>query len=65
MLAAVGVDIDAVRATTEASFDQEALTRAARAVHRKPRRSDRRIRAYTTAYLLVVVRKQNPALADT
>jgi Clp amino terminal domain, pathogenicity island component len=36
-LAAVGVDIDAVRATTEASFGQEALTRAARAVHRKPR----------------------------
>ena len=37
-LAAVGVDIDAVRATTEATFGQEALTRAARAVHRKPRR---------------------------
>jgi hypothetical protein len=36
-LAAVGVDIDAVRATTEASFGQEALARAARAVHRKPR----------------------------
>jgi hypothetical protein len=36
-LAAVGVDIDAVRATTEASFGQEALTRAARAVRRKPR----------------------------
>jgi hypothetical protein len=36
-LAAVGIDIDAVRATTEASFGQEALTRAARAVHRKPR----------------------------
>jgi ATP-dependent Clp protease ATP-binding subunit ClpA len=36
-LATVGVDIDAVRATTEASFGQEALTRAARAVHRKPR----------------------------
>jgi hypothetical protein len=35
-LATVGVDIDAVRATTEASFGQEALTRAARAVHRKP-----------------------------
>jgi len=35
-LAAVGVDVDAVRATTEASFGQEALTRAARAVHRKP-----------------------------
>jgi hypothetical protein len=36
-LATVGVDIDAVRATTEASFGQEALTRAAQAVHRKPR----------------------------
>ena len=39
-LAAVGVDIDAVRATTEASFGQEALTRAARAAraaHGKPR----------------------------
>jgi ATP-dependent Clp protease ATP-binding subunit ClpA len=36
-LATVGVDIDAVRATTEASFGQEALTRAARAAHRKPR----------------------------
>ena len=36
-LATVGVDIDAVRATTEASFGQEALTRAARAVYRKPR----------------------------
>jgi ATP-dependent Clp protease ATP-binding subunit ClpA len=36
-LATVGVDIDAVRATTEASFGEEALTRAAQAVHRKPR----------------------------
>jgi hypothetical protein len=36
-LATVGVDLDAVRATTEASFGQEALTRAAWAVHRKPR----------------------------
>jgi ATP-dependent Clp protease ATP-binding subunit ClpA len=36
-LATVGVDIDAVRATTEASFGQEALTRAVRAVRRKPR----------------------------
>ena len=41
-LAAVGVDIDAVRATTEASFGQEALTRAARAVYRKPRWFDPR-----------------------
>ena len=40
-LAAVGVDIDAVRATTEASFGQEALTRAARAVHPKPAGSTR------------------------
>ncbi len=36
-LATVGVDVDAVRATTEASFGQEALARAARAVHRGPR----------------------------
>jgi hypothetical protein len=36
-LATVGVDIDAVRATTEASFGQEALTRAVRAAHHKPR----------------------------
>ena len=41
-LAAVGVDIDAVRATTEASFGQDALTRAARAVYRKPRWFDPR-----------------------
>lgn len=41
-LAAVGVDIDAVRATTEAAFGQEALTRAAQAVHRKPRWFDPR-----------------------
>jgi Clp amino terminal domain, pathogenicity island component len=36
-LATVGVDIDAVRATTEASFGREALTRAARAAHPRPR----------------------------
>jgi hypothetical protein len=36
-LAGVGVDIDAVRAATEASFGREALARAARAVYRKPR----------------------------
>jgi hypothetical protein len=41
-LAAVGVDIDAVRATTEASFGREALTRAARAVYRRPRWFDPR-----------------------
>jgi ATP-dependent Clp protease ATP-binding subunit ClpA len=45
-LATVGVDIDAVRATTEASFGQEALTRAARAVHRKPRWFDPRPAAF-------------------
>ncbi|HEX3955062.1 MAG TPA: Clp protease N-terminal domain-containing protein [Trebonia sp.] len=45
-LAAVGVDIDAERATTEASFGQEALTRAARAVHRKPRWSGSRPAAF-------------------
>jgi hypothetical protein len=41
-LATVGVDIDAVRATTEASFGREALTRAARAAHPKPRWFDPR-----------------------
>jgi hypothetical protein len=41
-LATVGVDIDAVRAATEASFGQKALARAARAVHRKPRWFDPR-----------------------
>jgi hypothetical protein len=45
-LATVGVDIDAVRATTEAAFGQEALTRAARAVHRKPRWFDPRPAAF-------------------
>jgi len=45
-LATVGVDIDAVRATTEASFGQEALTRAARAVYRKPRWFDPRRAAF-------------------
>jgi hypothetical protein len=45
-LAMVGVDIDAVRATTEAAFGQEALTRAARAVHRKPRWFDPRRAAF-------------------
>jgi hypothetical protein len=35
-LAAVGVDVDAVHAATEASFGREALTRAARAAHPKP-----------------------------
>ncbi len=44
-LAAVGVDVDAVRATVEASFGQEALTRAARAAHPKPRWFDPRPRS--------------------
>jgi Clp amino terminal domain, pathogenicity island component len=34
-LTAIGIDVDAVRATIEASFGQEALTRAARAVYRE------------------------------
>jgi Clp amino terminal domain, pathogenicity island component len=37
-LATVGVNVDAVRATTEASFGLETLTRAARAAHRPPGR---------------------------
>jgi hypothetical protein len=45
-LAAVGVDIDAVRAATEASFGQEALTRAARAVYCRPRWFDPRRNAF-------------------
>jgi hypothetical protein len=45
-LATVGVDIDAVRATSEASFGQEALTRAARAVHRPRRWFDPRRNAF-------------------
>ena len=35
-LAAAGVDVDAVRTATEATFGREALTSAARAAHRKP-----------------------------
>jgi hypothetical protein len=35
-LAAVGVDVDAVRAATEATFGREALASAASAAHRKP-----------------------------
>ena len=46
-LATLGVDIDAVRATTEASFGQEALARAASAVYRKPRWFDPRRGAFT------------------
>ena len=45
-LATVGVDIDAVRATTEASFGREALTRAARAAHPRPRWFDPRPAAF-------------------
>jgi hypothetical protein len=44
-LATVGVDVDAVRARTEASFGPEALTRAARATHRQPSRFDLRPRS--------------------
>ncbi len=44
-LATVGVDVDAVRATTEAAFGHEALTRAAQAAHRKPGRFDLRPRS--------------------
>ena len=45
-LATAGVDLDAVRATAEASFGQEALTRAARAVYRKSRWFDPRRHAF-------------------
>lgn len=45
-LATVGVDVDAVRATTEASFGREALTRTARTVHRKHRWFDPRRRSF-------------------
>ena len=38
-LSAIGIDLDAVRARIEASFGPEALTQAARAVHRGPRPS--------------------------
>jgi len=41
-LATVGIDVDTVRAATEASFGQEALLRAARAVYRRPRWFDPR-----------------------
>jgi hypothetical protein len=44
-LATVGVDVDAVRATVEASFGHEALTRAARAARRKPAWFDPRPRS--------------------
>jgi len=44
-LAAVGVDVDAVRAATEATFGREALTSAAAAAHRKPPRSGLRPRS--------------------
>ncbi|MBV9795543.1 MAG: Clp protease N-terminal domain-containing protein [Actinobacteria bacterium] len=44
-LAAVGVDVDAVRARTEASFGAQALTRAARAIGRQPGRFDLRPRS--------------------
>jgi ATP-dependent Clp protease ATP-binding subunit ClpA len=38
-LASIGVDLDAVRATIEASFGAQALARAARFAHRQPRPS--------------------------
>src|ERR1700761_2859852 len=44
-LATVGVDVDAVRATVEASFGSEALSRAARAAYREPARFDLRPRS--------------------
>jgi hypothetical protein len=44
-LATVGVDVDAVRATVEASFGQDALTRAAWAAHRQPAWFDLRQRS--------------------
>jgi hypothetical protein len=44
-LATVGIDVDAVRATVEASFGPEALARAARAAHPEPRRFDPRPRS--------------------
>jgi len=37
-LATIGIDLDAVRARIEASFGPQALTRAAQAAHRDPRR---------------------------
>ncbi len=37
-LASIGIDLDAVRARIDASFGQDALTRADRAVHRTTRR---------------------------
>jgi ATP-dependent Clp protease ATP-binding subunit ClpA len=45
-LATVGVDVDVVRASTEASFGREALTRTARTVQRKPRWFDPRRRSF-------------------
>ena len=44
-LATVGIDVDAVRATVEASFGPEALARAAQAAHPEPRRFDPRPRS--------------------
>jgi Clp amino terminal domain, pathogenicity island component len=38
-LAAIGIDLDAVRLAIEASFGADALTRADRTLHREPRRS--------------------------
>jgi hypothetical protein len=44
-LATVGVDVDAVRATSQASFRRETLPRAARVAHRQPGRFDLRPRS--------------------
>lgn len=47
-LAAVGIDVDAVRAATEASFNRATLARAARDSHREPRRFSPRRRSGAT-----------------
>ena len=44
-LATIGIDVDAVRATVEASFGPGALARAARTAHPEPRRFDPRPRS--------------------
>jgi ATP-dependent Clp protease ATP-binding subunit ClpA len=47
-LTAVGIDVDAVRAATEAAFGRETLARAARDVHRGPGRFSPRRRSGAT-----------------
>jgi hypothetical protein len=56
-LAAVGIDLDAVRARIESSFGPEALTRAAR---RKPRRSALK----GGASALVLLRRAHPDIFE-